>query len=391
MHSYPKPLKVSSSTSTTASTPSRHGRSPFTARRLVSTLAVISSAVLLYGCAAAPASAPGATDAAGDFLPCMASDTGGFNDHSFNQAAYDAIKEAATTLNIDFIAVESAAESDYESNVKGLADQGCDLIVTVGFLLAPATVEAALANPDVNFAIIDNDADLDSDGTTDAPNIKPMLFDVAPATFLAGYAAASYTKTGVIGTFAGMNIPPVTIFLDGFAEGIDYYNSVKGTDVKLLGWDVEKQDGLAIGSFVAGTEAVTASQNLIAQGADIIQSGGGTTFVSISSAFKDAGKTPVVIGGDSDMYFASPDNADSFLISALKGTKAATMDVIMKTATGGFDNTPYVGTLANDGVGISPFHDFESKVDPALQSELEAIRQKIIDGEITVTSPSSPK
>ncbi|MCO5293460.1 MAG: BMP family ABC transporter substrate-binding protein [Homoserinimonas sp.] len=362
-----------------------------TSRRLLGTMAVLGTFALLAGCSAPPADSPSTKPAESDFLPCMVSDTGGFNDHSFNQSAYDAIQEAAKDLNSKFIAVESHAETDYESNVNGLVDQGCNLIVTVGFLLAPATVKAALANPDVNFAIIDNDADLDFDGKPDAPNIKPMLFDVAPATFLAGYAAASYTKTGVIGTFAGMNIPPVTIFLDGFAEGIKYYNSVKGTDVKLLGWDEEKQDGLAIGSFVAGTEALTASQNLIAQGADIIESGGGTTFISIISAFQDAGVVPVLIGGDSDMYFADPENADTYLISAMKGTKVATVDVIEKTATSGFDNTPYIGTLANDGVGISPFHDFESKVDPSLQGELDAIKQKIISGEIKVNSPSSPK
>lgn len=362
----------------------------FTRKHLLSSLTVVSTAILLYGCAPVPPDSPTGA-ATSDLLPCMVADTGGFDDHSFNQSAHEGLEEAAKKVGADFLAVESASETDYDSNVSGLIDQGCNLIITVGFLLAETTVKAALANPDINFAIIDNMADLDSDGKPDAPNIKPMLFDVAPASFLAGYAAASYTESGIVGTFAGMNIPPVTIFMDGYADGVAYYNQKKGTDVKVLGWDVDKQDGLAIGSFVASIEALTASQGLIDQGADVIQSGGGTTFLSIIASFQNAGKTPVVVGGDSDMFEADSKNADTYLISVLKGTKVAVAGIIEEAAAGGFDNSPYIGTLANGGVGISSFHDFASKVDPGLQSELDAIKAGIIDGTIEVTSPSSPK
>lgn len=358
--------------------------------RLIGGVAIASAALLLAGCAAPPAQDSDGLQVDTSFLPCMVADTGGFNDRSFNQSAHEGIQEAAQELGLDLVAVESDAETDYDSNVSALVDRGCDLIITVGFLLADATVKAARVNPDVNFAIIDDRADVDGDGETDSPNIKPLLFDVAPAAFLAGYAAASHTKTGVVGTFAGMNIPPVTIFADGYAQGVDYYNEKNGTDVEVLGWDVERQDGLVIGSFVAGTPALTAVQGLLDQGADIVQTGGGTTFQSIIAAFRDVGKDPVVVGGDSDMYHADPENADVYLISVLKGTKVAVIDVIKETVASGFDNAPYIGTLANGGVGISPFHSFESLVDPGLAEELAEIEAHIIEGSITVSSPSSP-
>lgn len=366
-------------------------RSP---KPLLTTIAVLSSAALLYGCAAAPAetTTPDAADGAeSTFLPCMVADVGGFNDKSFNESAYEGIKETATKLGLKFIAVESPTETDYEANVNSLVSQDCNLIITVGYLLADATVTAAKANPDVHFAIIDDKADLDFDGTTDAANIKPILFDVAQAAFLGGYAAASYTKTGIVGTFAGMNIPPVTIFLDGYADGVAYYNQQKGTSVKVLGWDLAVHDGLAIGSFTAGTQALTAAQGLIDQGADVIQSGGGTTYLSIIAAFKDSGVEGVVLGGDSDMFFVEPQHAKSWLASVLKGTKSSVASVIEQAATGVFDTSPYIGVLANGGVSLSPFHDLESKVSPTLQKELEAISAGIVDGSIVVTSPSSPK
>lgn len=391
--SYPSQPSIRTGTQKRGIPPAdRHLRTKQMARKSVlASLALLSSTSLLFGCAGAPTTSEAAPEQHSDFLPCMVADTGGFNDRSFNESAHEGIEEISGKLGTKFVAVESPTESDYSANVNELVNQGCDLIITVGYLLADATVAAAKANPNISFAIIDDKADLDFDGKTDSENIKPILFDVAPAAFLAGYAAASYSTSGIVGTFAGMNIPPVSIFLDGYAEGVAHYNSVKGTAVKVLGWDAQKHDGLAIGSFSAGTEALTAAQGLIAQGADVIQSGGGTTFLSIIAAFEDAHETPVIVGGDSDMFYANPENSGAFLVSVLKGTKTAVMDVVEKTANDGFDNTPYVGTLSNNGVGISPFHDFESKIAKSLPDELAAIEADIIAGKIVVSSPSSPK
>src|SRR5690606_32627088 len=144
--------------------------------------------------------APSDAPVASDFLPCMVSDTGGFDDQSFNQLAYEGLEAAANELGVEFNAIQSGADADYLPNIDGLIGDGCSLIITVGFALSAATVEAALANPDVQFAILDDAADNDFDGQTDAPNIKPLLFDTAEAAFLAGYASASYSESGIIGT-----------------------------------------------------------------------------------------------------------------------------------------------------------------------------------------------
>src|SRR5690606_16841075 len=111
--------------------------------------------------------------------------------------------------------------------------------------------EAAKANPDVQFAIIDDWADTDSDGETDAENIKPLVFDTAQAAFLGGYAAAAISESGTIGTFGGAKIPPVTIFMDGFQRGAEYYNQENGTDVQVIGWDADAQDGQFTNKFAA--------------------------------------------------------------------------------------------------------------------------------------------
>jgi basic membrane protein A len=347
---------------------------------------VATSALVLAGCAAAPEESGAGSGETLDFLPCMVSDSGGFDDKSFNQLGYEGIEAAANELGVEFPTVESTSEADYAPNLESLVAEGCDLIVTVGFALSAATVESALANPDVSYAIVDDAADNDFDGTTDAENIKPILFNTASAAFMAGYAAASYSKSGVIGTYGGMNFPTVSIFMDGAAQGVDYYNSEKDASVTVRGWDQAAQDGTFIGSFDAGTDSRSAAQNLIDQGADVLLPVGGPIFLSAVEAIRDSGKDVAMIGVDADLTETETAAADLFLTSILKQISVAVEEVVMEASSGRLDTTPYVGTLENGGVGIAPFHDFKSKVDGDLDAELVAVKEGIISGDIAVKS-----
>lgn len=359
------------------------------------------SALVLAGCSAAPTGGT-TTKAASNFLPCMVSDSGGFDDHSFNQIGLEGLQAAAKDLGVKEKHVQSTSDADYAPNIESLLSSGCNLIVTVGFLLSNATDAAAKANPDVKFAIVDDGLDNEGatdpttgkptgDGKVDVPNGKPILFDTAQAAFLAGYAAASYSKTGVVGTFGGIQIPPVTIFMDGFAEGVAYFNKVKSKDVKVVGWDVASQTGVFTGGFAAGVEAKTAAQGLLDQKADVIMPVGGPIYQSAAEAIKDQNTGSVMIGVDADVYNTDPTVQSILLTSVMKGVDKGVKAVVEDAAGGDFNNTPFVGTLKNGGVGLAPFHDFASKVDPGLQKELDAIKAKIISGDIQVTSKATPK
>jgi basic membrane protein A and related proteins len=357
-----------------------------TRKAALSGLTIVGVVALLAACAPAP-STGGSSDtgkAASDFVPCMVSDAGGFDDKSFNQLGLEGLTAAADKLGVKPNKVQSNSDTDYAPNLTNLVDQGCKLIVTVGFNLAAATKDAAAANPDVNFAIID-------DSSIDAPNVKSLVFDTAQSAFMGGYAAASYSKTGVVGTFGGLPIPPVTIFMDGFVDGVNYFNKQKGKNVQVKGWDVATQNGTFTGGFDAGTDAKQAAQGLIDQNADVIMPVGGPIYKSAAEAVRDANKGIVLIGVDADVTQTDTANADLFLTSVMKGIKPGVEDVVTTAGAGKFDKTPYVGNLKNNGVGLAPFHDYESKVDPALKGELDKIKAGIIDGSIKVESPSSPK
>jgi len=349
-------------------------------------LATIGAVALLASCASAPEETDDGGGEALDYLPCMVSDAGGFDDKSFNQLGREGLEAASEELGVEPTLVESAAETDYASNLQSLVDQGCDTIVTVGFLLAPAALESATANPDLEYVSIDDTVDTDFDGETDAENIKPIIFDTAQAAFLAGYLSAGMSETGAVGTYGGINIPTVSIFMDGFAQGVEYYNEENGTDVQVLGWDREAQDGSFTGGFEANDTARQVAQGLIDQNIDVLLPVGGPIYQSGAAAIRDSGRDIMLLGVDADVYETDPSVGDLLLTSIRKGIDVGVEDAILAAGNGEFDPEPFVGTLENEGVGLAPFHDFEDAVPAELSSKLDELEQMIIDGDITVES-----
>ncbi len=325
---------------------------------------------------------PGA--GASDFSGCIVSDFGGFNDKSFNQLSYEGLIAATTELGSTPTEVESNSEAEYQPNIDGLAAAGCNAIVAVGFALSPATVAAAEANPDVDFILVDDAADNDFDGTKDAENVKPLLYNTAEAAFLAGYLSAGYSKTGKVGTFGGMEFPTVTIFMDGFKQGVDHYNSVNGAKVEVVGWD--GKTGSFTGGFEANNDAKTTASNVIGQGVDVILPVGGPIYQSALQVIKESGRDIAIVGVDADLYETDPNTQDYVLTSILKDMKLSVSEAVLASAEGTLSFDAYVGTLDNGGVGIADLHNFADKVDADLMAEVEALKQDIIDGKVTVTS-----
>ncbi len=355
-------------------------------------LTVLVAAAGLVACGDAPEEndSGSSSDSSSDYLPCIVSDAGGFDDKSFNQLSYEGVEKAADEIGTEFKGVESNSENDYAPNLESLVAEGCDTIVTVGFALAAATKESAAANPDLKYILIDDAADGGDDGQTfdgkpDEDNIKPLLYNTAEAAFLAGYLAADYTKTGKVGTYGGQPFPTVTIFMDGFKQGVEYYNKEKGKDVKVVGWD--GKNGSFTGGFEANEKATNTARQIIDQNVDVILPVGGPIYQGALTAIESSGKDVALIGVDADFYETDPKTQDVVLTSILKNMKVSTYEAVTAAESDEeFDFTPYVGTLENDGVGLAPFHNFEDKVSDSVTSELDEIKQGIIDGDITVKS-----
>jgi basic membrane protein A len=325
--------------------------------------------------------------AASDFQGCQVTDTGGVEDRSFNQTAFAGLEEAADEIGFDASVLESQAESDYAPNIQSFIDQGCDLIVTVGFLLGGATADAALANPDQNFAIVDYDYSVDAgDAQDEFDNIRELTFSTDQAAFLAGYVAAAMTETGTVGTYGGINIPTVTIFMKGFQLGIEKYNEDNGTDVQLIGWDNAANDGLFTGDFENQANGRATTEGLLDDGADIIMPVAGPVGLGTIEAIRARPDSNAkVVWVDTDGCVSVPDDCDLFLTSVMKNMDVAVHDATVQAAEDNFEGGLYTGTLENDGVGLGPFNEFEDQVPDEVKTAVDDLRQQIIDGDITTT------
>jgi basic membrane protein A len=319
-----------------------------------------------------------------DFLACQVTDTGGVDDKSFNQTAYAGLQRAKDELGVQIKVLESQTANDFQPNIDSFIQQECDLIVTVGFLLGDATQASAEANPEQKFAIVDVDffdAEAGEDITFD--NVKELTFKTDQAAFLAGYLSAGMTESGKLGTYGGINIPPVTIFMTGYEAGMNHHNEEKGTDVTLSGWSTEAGDGTFTGDFEDQDKGRQVTESLLDEGADIIMPVAGPVGLGSAAAVQDAGSGSLV-WVDTDGCISAAEFCSLFLTSVQKKMDNAVFDTIQEALNDEFEGGLYVGTLENDGVGIAPYHEFEDAVPDELKTEVEDLKQQIIDGSLTV-------
>ena len=309
------------------------------------------------------------------YIACQVSDTGGTDDKSFNQFAWIGMERAREELGVDIRFLESKGEADYEPNMNAFVEEGCDMIFGVGFLLNDATTAAATANPDVAFVGIDH-------WSPDVANYMGSFYNIAEATMGLGYLAAGMTKTGIVGVYAGINIPPVTAFSDGFYLGVQAYNAAHGTNVKLEGWDPVAQDGLFTGDFTDTDKGRTMTETLLDAGADIVMPVAGPVGAGSLAVFEERG-TGLLVGVDTDWSSFYPDQADYVLASAMKRMDLVVFDAIKAGIEGTFKGGNFTGTLENGRVGVVVGSAWLDKVPAALMAEVDALGAKIMSGEVS--------
>ncbi len=304
---------------------------------------------------------------------CEVTDTGGIDDKSFNATAWKGVQDAIAEYGVEGKYLESQETADYEKNLNAFIEEGCDLIIPVGFFLTDATKVAAEANTAAKFSIVDVSYD------PVIPNVLGQVFQTDQAAFLAGYLAAGMTKTGKVGTFGGFPIPTVTIFMDGFARGVAYYNEENGTAVEVLGWDINNPDaGLFSSSFDDQAKGKELGNNLMDEGADIIMPVAGPVGLGTAAAVQERGNA-FVIGVDSDWALVNEAYKDVILTSVMKLMDATVKESVKLVVDGTFAGGVTVGTLANNGVGLGTLH---ASVPAELKAKVDALKPLIVDGTI---------
>jgi basic membrane protein A len=370
-----------------------------TQRRYGVAATFVTAALLLAACQGGGASpsasasepesvAPSASEAAPsqsaaetiDFKACMVSDVGGIDDNSFNENGWKGMQDAEAQLGVEVKFLESRSAEDYARNIDQFINEDCDLIVTVGFLLGDATKAAAEANPDTRFAIVDFAYD------PALPNVEGLVYNTAEAAMLAGYASASWSKTGIMGAFGGINIGPgVTDFIDGFIAGTNYWNEQKGDDVTVLGGrDPNNPDsGTFTGNFDSTDDAKNVTIGMLQEGADVILPVGGPIGQGTFAAIEEQGVEAVGLGVDVDWTETVPQYQSLIFTSIIKRIDNSVFQAIERAVNGEDVQPVFVSTLENEGVGLADFHDYDDQVSQEVKDEIAALADAIIAGDIS--------
>jgi basic membrane protein A len=304
----------------------------------------------------------------------LVTDVGGVNDKSFNQSAWEGVQKAAKDFGFDAKFIESKQPTDYEKNIDQFATEKYDVIITVGFLMGDATAAKAKQYPNIKFAIIDNayfptkDSPSCNDTAKDCyadgglTNVTSLMFQEDEVGYLAGVVAAGISKSGTICTVSGMEIPPVVRYVTGYQTGAKWVNPA----IKTL--------NVYIPSFTDPAKGKETGNSMIGQGCDVVFGVGGNTGNGGLLAAKE--KSLAAIGVDVDQYNTYPEVKDALVTSAQKNVDAAVYTFLKAITDGSAKAGVLTANLQNGGVGLAPYHDWDSKV----SADIKAKVQEAIDG-----------
>ena len=339
-------------------------------------LAAVMSAAMVFGLAACGASsdsgnagqsagstenaAAEATTDKSDFKIGLVTDTGGVNDQSFNQSAWEGLQAVADEYGVTVNYLESSGDADYVPNITSFMDEDYDLIICVGYMLADATRQCAESDPDQKFAIIDDSS------CSYLDNVTCLMFKQEQASYLVGYVAGLMTETNNIGFVLGNASETMHLFGYGYIAGATDANP----DIKVQQYNAA--------SFADAAGGKTAATTMVTNGADIIFHAAGGTGVGVIDGCKEAGI--YAIGVDSDQSYLAP---DTIITSAMKRVDVAVETVCKEAIDGTVKGGVETYELSNGGVDIAPT---TTLLPDDVISQVEDVKQKIISGEITVPS-----
>ena len=298
-------------------------------------LALALALCMIFALAACGQSAAPAAQQTAKVKIGMVTDVGGVNDKSFNQTSWEGLQALAKedpSFEVNYL--ESKTDADYQTNINTFIDEGYDLIICVGYMLADATREAAEANPDQKFAIIDDDSN------AALPNVACLMFAQEQASYLVGLVAGSVTESKTVGYVQGMVSESMNKFGVGYIAGV----LEACPDATVLQYNAN--------NFGDSAGGATAAKDMITKGADVIYHAAGGTGMGVIEACNEEGIW--AIGVDTDQSNLAPDHV---ITSAMKRVDIASQDIAKAVKDGSYTAGVHMYDLSNGGVDLAPTRD----------------------------------
>ena len=329
---------------------------------------VLVASMLLSACGGAASGGAPDCKSADVFCVGVVTDVGKIDDKSFNQSAWEGVKQAEKDLGAKVQYIETTDAKDYDKNINTFGDAGYDVVVTIGFALGESTAKAAAAYPTTKFIGVDQT--LDTTKTVPA-NLIGLVFPEDQAGFLVGALAAQMTTSKKLGAICGTDaVPAVWRYGEGYKAGAAYIDPAVEVTVVYhndVGFDK---------TFSDPEWGATTANSMIDKGVDVIFGAGGKTGNGAVTAA--AQKGVYAIGVDSDQYFTLPEAQKMLLSSAMKLITPGVLELVKLAKDGKFPTTGnYYGTT-----GYAPFHDLDGKVPAAVKAKMEEIAKALVDGSL---------
>lgn len=346
---------------------------------------------------------------ASDMKIALLASAAGANDNGYNQTAIEGLEAFAEETGVDYKVVEATA--DYPGTLKTLAENGFQLIFSLEYdftaLIEGVGGEAPLAEqfPDTYFVVFNANPNIGEDGQPIHDNVISVMFNVNESSFLAGalavqvienqdvlFDSATHQLTPVpdgrkLGFIGGTQSDGITVFSDGYYQGIDYAAAELGSDVLytvLSTFDAGFVD-TAKGAQTAGT--------YYDQGANVVFTVAGSVADGVNARAKELKKLSIDVDADKD------DSQPGYVLtSVLKNTNVPVQELgamLLAGDLGSVGGTQVDYTLASGATGITDLSVIKQhiKQDEAAQAkwaEIEAyiadLSEKISSGEIEVSN-----
>lgn len=327
---------------------------------------------------AGPAAAPATVAALPDGSPIKAglvTDASGVEDQAFNQMAWEGVQKAAQEMGFQAKFLESGQPSDYEKNMDALATEGYNVIITVGSPMSDATTLKAKQYPNIKFAIIDNAYTISG-----LANVTSLMFAEEQAGFLAGVLAGGMSRSGFVCSVSSLRTSQSDRYVKSFHAGATWQ---AGTELKIMNNYINiKTTDENVPTFDDSTQGKETALRLIGNGCDVIFGVGGD---AVNGALLAAMENNLpAIGADVDQYNTDPEAQSALISSAMKNVDVAVYNYLKTVADGSVQAGISTANLQNGGVGLAPFHDWDSRIPANLKARIQKASDGIKDGSIKI-------
>jgi basic membrane protein A len=308
----------------------------------------------------------------------LVTDIGGVNDQAFNQLAWEGLQKASQDMGFQAKFIESRQPTDYETNIDAFATEGYNVIITVGSSMGDATALKAKQYPNIKFAIVDNAY---SDGGL--ANVTSLMFAEDQVGFLAGVLAGGMSKSGFVCSVSSIRTPASERYMKSFFGGASWQ---AGPEMKFMNNFINAETTEEnVPSYTDSTQGKETALKLIGDGCDVVFAIGGNSVNGALLAAKE--NNLMAISADVDPYNTYPEAQSALISSAMKNVDAAVYNYLKTVADGSVKAGISTATLQNGGVGLAPFHDWDSKIPADLKAQIQKASDGIKDGSITIDLP----